>query len=567
MDSKTVAIIGAASSLDGLSLRDCWNGPMGGGCGPENPPPGASTLVEVVAAALEDAGSRGPFAFQQTIGVACAGADPAAIATALRLDGPRESGNDLLDLLSLASAHVLRRAADTMVVCVAEGRDNAAVVLRRYRESWRSGLHLYALVRGCGVTDALPTSTTMLEIVDSCEVPGSGQVEACWVGSWSRGGKSAAIHAMASLLRTALAVHDRILPTSFPRGEERSLPPGRHFMTAAPRPWFHGNELRPRRAAVVQGSRAALLEEPPRSYLDSIRRKADAWPCELFLLAAPDRTALLERVRQLATLLAGEMPRLSDLAGALAAADLGGPCRLAMLASTAEALRALLHTAEEKLADPSTTRLRMPGAIYFGDGSTAPDRVALLFPGNGSQYVGMLHDVCLALPSVQAWLDYFDESLADGGMTPSQVFYPTPGLAVDPEHPVARKLLTLAETGGQATVMVSLALNELLVELRVPHDVVAGFSIGEVSALVASDVLRLRQARDILSAISELVVRPTDLIHGERPRYPLLVVQLPERKLLDEVLAASSEALYVALDCCPSQVVLCGSEKAIAAAE
>ncbi|MBI4858872.1 MAG: polyketide synthase dehydratase domain-containing protein [Candidatus Riflebacteria bacterium] len=571
MDRKTVAVTGAAMRLDGLPLRDCWSGPLGGGPGVAarpGPGSGGDPLTEVVRQALVEGGARGAFAQHQVIGIACAGSRAeagAGVASELGLDGPVTSGTDPLELLTEATNALIGWRCDAVVLCAGDGQDAAAVLLRRYREAWRLGYPLLALVRQCGEVARLAGSTTMLELAGPerrAEVPGSGEVDACWVGAWNRGGP---VSWLASLLRVVLALHDRILPRSFL--DASALPPGRHFVTDAPRPWFQGNERRPRRGAVVSGRRAALLEEPPRSLLDRVRRVAHVWPSELFLFAADDRATLLSRVDEVKRLLAepaDRSPALSDVAGTLAAAGLDRRCRLAVIASGKAELSERLDTVQRRLADPATRRLRIPSAVYYGEGWDNEEPVALLFPGNGSQYIGMLEDVCLAVSSVQNWLDYFDENLTEAGLVPSQVFFPVQGLTLDADSAPVRRLKTVAETGGQAIVMASLALHELLTELSVPHTLTAGFSIGELAALVAAGVLRLGQSQEILRITSDLTRERTP---GGRSLFPLLVVQTGDRGLIDDVMKSAKEPLFVALDCCPSQVVLCGSQAAVASAE
>jgi acyl transferase domain-containing protein len=83
--------------------------------------------------------------------------------------------------------------------------------------------------------------------------------------------------------------------------------------------------------------------------------------------------------------------------------------RLAIVAESLKELEQKLAQAIQRLADPQCARIKNASGIYFFERPLSPQgKVAFLFPGQGSQYVNMLSDLCLHFPEVRAWFDLMD---------------------------------------------------------------------------------------------------------------------------------------------------------------
>jgi acyl transferase domain-containing protein len=122
----------------------------------------------------------------------------------------------------------------------------------------------------------------------------------------------------------------------------------------------------------------------------------------LLLLTAPDRQALLEQVDAL----------LADPTAPLPVSGAAQPdaARLA-IAAPPEELRAKMAIARSRLATLARPRLTIRNSgVYLGLDAAPPTprRIAFLFPGQGSQHVGMLHELYRCTPTVRGWLDALD---------------------------------------------------------------------------------------------------------------------------------------------------------------
>lgn len=107
-------------------------------------------------------------------------------------------------------------------------------------------------------------------------------------------------------------------------------------------------------------------------------------------------------------------------------------------------------------------------------------QTALLFPGQGSQRVGMGRDLAITSPAAKAVYDEADEAL---GFALSKLCWDGP-----------EDDLTLTKFTQPAILATSIAVFRTLLEKGLTFDVVAGHSLGEWSALVAAGALTLRDA-------------------------------------------------------------------------
>jgi [acyl-carrier-protein] S-malonyltransferase len=177
--------------------------------------------------------------------------------------------------------------------------------------------------------------------------------------------------------------------------------------------------------------------------------------------------------------------------------------------------------------------------------------IAFIFPGQGSQAVGMGAELAKAYPAAQAVFSKVDEAL---GQDLSKLMW---------EGPEAD--LTLTENAQPALMAVSLAAARVLQETKgVPLEAhvayVAGHSLGEYSALAAAGALSLADTARLLKTRGRAMQEAVPV--GEGAMAALLGADLAQAQELAKA-ASEGEVCEAANDNAPGQVVISGAKAAI----
>lgn len=231
---------------------------------------------------------------------------------------------------------------------------------------------------------------------------------------------------------------------------------------------------------------------------------------ELCLLGGASREALAATVAQLLALLARPpLPALRDIALTCGLAARQAPARAAVVATSQDDLRAKLQLLQRRLED-GRQRLTQSKGVYLGvDPCPTPGRTVFVFPGEGSQYPGMLRDLCLNFPACRSAFDDADTACAAAGspLLPSQWIFPTG----DQPDPAATEVFGMAGA-VQAVLAADAALLRLMLQLGIAPDAVVGAGVGEISALECAGVFAfdararriqaLREGFELLQALS-----------------------------------------------------------------
>lgn len=177
--------------------------------------------------------------------------------------------------------------------------------------------------------------------------------------------------------------------------------------------------------------------------------------------------------------------------------------------------------------------------------------VAFVFPGQGSQHIGMGKELASTFPAAR---DVFDEVDAVLGQKLSQITWEGP-----------REALTLTENAQPALMAVSMAVIRVLQHeygfaLEGKVKLAAGHSLGEYSALAAVGAFSLADAARLLRTRGQAMQRAVPV--GQGAMAALLGVGVDvARQVADEV--GQGDVCQVANDNEPTQVVLSGHKTAI----
>ena len=176
---------------------------------------------------------------------------------------------------------------------------------------------------------------------------------------------------------------------------------------------------------------------------------------------------------------------------------------------------------------------------------------AFIFPGQGSQELGMGRDLAQNFKAARAVFDEVDAAL---GQKLSTTMWEGP-----------KETLTLTENAQPALMAVSMAVIRVLeqekhFDLAKSIQLVAGHSLGEYSALAATGAFSLADAARLLKLRGQAMQKAVPV--GQGAMVALLGVGLDAaRKIAAD--AAQGDVCDIANDNDPTQIVLSGSKAAI----
>ncbi len=291
------------------------------------------------------------------------------------------------------------------------------------------------------------------------------------------------------------------------------------------------------------------------------------WDTEVVLLTAGDRAALADAARGVADAAETDPAfSLPSLAAELAGGFVAVGSVLAVVASSPADLAAKLRRAADRIADPSCQQVRDTNGVYFFARPLGLEgSVALLFPGEGAQYLNMLADLCGVFPEVEETFAWCDRLAAEAG-TPEaslrRLLHP-PADATDEQKATAEAELRKLGPSIFGVLLADLALIKVLHNLRIPVSAVAGHSAGEIAALLASGAMGAEQALGPrLAETMTLMQRQEEEAGG--PDVTLLAVGAGRAAVEG---AAAGVGVVVAMDNCPHQCVAVGPTAAVAVVE
>jgi acyl transferase domain-containing protein/acyl carrier protein len=467
----------------------------------------------------------------------------------LAVTGGVDTFNDIFMYMCFSKTPALSpsgnaRPFDAMADGTTLGEGLGVMILKRLVDARRDGDRIYAVIRSMGsssdgkgqavyapkaagqaqalkqayrAADVAPATIELVEahgtgtkVGDAIELAALEEVyrsdrpagQWCALGSVkSQVGHTKAAAGAAGLIKTALALYHKVLPptTKVSRPID-SLAGGDSpfYLPALERPWLPRPD-HPRRAAVSAfgfgGSNFHCVLEEADSAKPGIDWDGDV---QIIPLSSDLKADIDTYLRSLETVIDWNQIRL-EAARARLRFESGHQFRVVLVAQRGKddlrtlceearsRLKALAATADSPRTQPDS-RARPTqgrGAVLVGSGSP-PGLLAMLFPGQGSQYVGMLRELACQFPRMQDALALSNDVTDEGDcqMRLSDRIYPTTAYddAGSREQDQALRDTRVAQP---AIAAVSLGVLRILADFGVRPQMTGGHSFGELTALVA----------------------------------------------------------------------------------
>jgi acyl transferase domain-containing protein len=363
---------------------------------------------------------------------------------------------------------------------------------------------------------------------------------------------------VAGLIKAALVLERAHLPpqAAFARPHDAIGLTGSGFRVVADAATFRANG--PRRAAVSSfgfgGTNCHLvLEQAP-----ATRRAVVAVPetprPEPFVVSAPEPELLAAHLAELHEAISDDVP-LVDIAHALATRA-RFDARVGFVARTHAELRARLVAASEAVRTGTPT----PGVWFAAKPLPADEqRIAMLFPGQGAQTLGLCKTLYDRFPRFRARLDSLAGDL-DGLLARPLLAYIYPPRNGAPfDEAAAMRALTATEVCQPAMAALGLAMFDFVEQLGVQASVFAGHSLGEFVALAAGGAMSPRDALRFVARRGRIMADVPLVDRGA-----MSAVQ-GERTFVERHLGGSDEVVVANVNH-PKQTMISGATDAVLAA-
>jgi acyl transferase domain-containing protein len=425
-----------------------------------------------------------------------------------------------------------------------------AMALRRAYEAAGYGPETVGLVEAHGTATA---AGDLAEFESLCTVwnEAGASIGTCAIGSVkSQIGHTKAAAGAAGLIKAALALHQKVLPRTIKVDAPNpafAIDATPFYINTETRPWIE-DAATPRRASVsALGFGGTNFHVALEEYVGPAPRPARhrAFASELVVVGASSREELGANCRKLAAE-PGTLPSLARRAQL--AFDVRSAVRLAVVASD----RAMLGEKLERVATTlASNDVRLPDDVWLGEQPNEDlSSIAFLYPGQGSQYVGMGRDVAVHFEQARAVWDRSPASASD--------VFPPPRFS-DEARQRDEERLTATDRAQPAIVIASVALTRLLATVGVRPACVGGHSLGEVTALAAAGVVTEDEAIRIARVRGATMAAVSKEVAGS------MTALVTDRATACAIVSGIDVTL--ANDNAPRQVVLSGSTTAIEAAE
>ncbi|MEH2415200.1 beta-ketoacyl synthase N-terminal-like domain-containing protein [Nostoc sp.] len=336
-------------------------------------------------------------------------------------------------------------------------------------------------------------------------------------------GHTKAAAGAASLIKTALALHHKVLPPTINITEPNpklNIKNSAFYLNTETRPWIRPEGEAPRRAGVSSfgfggTNYHVVLEEYEADQNQAYRLHSDASEVLLFaptvdqLLSKSEETLGKLRSPEAKTHYAQLVKECKSPQIPLSAARFG------FVAENIEEACKLLQTSIDWLKNKGTAASwEHPQGIYYrASGMELGGKVVALFSGQGSQYLEMGRELVMNFPLMRRLHGYMDSLLIKDNLQPlSEIVFPHP-VFEEAEKNAQIAALQRTEYAQPAIGVLSAGMYSILQQAGFKSDFVAGHSFGELTALWAAGVLSTEDYLFLVKARGQAMAAPEDPDH------------------------------------------------------
>jgi len=385
-------------------------------------------------------------------------------------------------------------------------------------------------------------------------------------------GHTKAAAGAASLIKTALALHHKLLPPTInvtQANPKFGIETSPFYLNTKARPWLQVGDM-PRRAGVSAFGFGGtnfhvVLEEYGSEQNGPYRLHAVA---QSVLMQAQTPAQLLIRCQAV-------LEQLQSDTGDEHYAELVNSCkslvipianaRLGFTAMSLVEASELLQIAIELLKSQVQAEFwNHPRGIYYRKtGIPSQSKVVALFPGQGSQYLEMGRELTCNFPPLRQAYSSLDNLFIQDGLQPiSQLVFHSITFENN-QKAIPSEVLQRTENAQPAIGAFSVGLYRILQQAGFKPDFVAGHSFGELTALWAAEVLSDADYFYLVKARGQAMAEP-DNSAGCDPGAMLAV--MGDIHKVQEIIRNLSH-LTIANFNSPNQIVLSGARPEIAAVQ
>ncbi len=336
-------------------------------------------------------------------------------------------------------------------------------------------------------------------------------------------GHTKAAAGAASLIKTALALHHKVLPPTINITEPNpklNIKNSSFYLNTETRPWIRPEGEAPRRAGVSSfgfggTNYHVVLEEYEADQNNPYRLHSGASEVLLF---APTVEQLLSKSEEiLGKLRSPDAPtHYAQLVKECKSPQipLSAP-RFGFVAENLEEACKLLQTSIDwlKLKGTAASWEHPQGIYYRSSGMELGGKVVSLFSGQGSQYLEMGRELVMNFPLMRRLHGYMDSLLIKDNLQPlSEIVFPHP-VFEEAEKNVQIAALQRTEYAQPAIGVLSAGMYSILQQAGFKSDFVAGHSFGELTALWAAGVLSTEDYLFLVKARGQAMAAPEDPDH------------------------------------------------------